>query len=134
MIFDHSRDVLDIVRNFTHFFAHESCGFCTPCRVGTSLLSNNLDKICAGHGTAGDLAELSNLATIVKTASHCGLGQTAANPVLTTLERYPEIYQARLKNNVSFEPGFDLDGALAVARRMSGRDDAQAHLQQEENA
>jgi [NiFe] hydrogenase diaphorase moiety large subunit len=131
MIFDRRRDVLEIARNFTHFFAHESCGFCTPCRVGTSLLRNHLDKICAGHGTAGDLAELSNLAQVVKNASHCGLGQTAANPILSTLQRYPDLYQARLKDNNSFEPGFDLDGALAIARRLSGRDDAMAHLEQE---
>jgi len=131
MIFDRSRDVLEVARNFTHFFAHESCGFCTPCRVGTSLLRNHLDKICAGHGTAGDLAELSNLAQVVKNASHCGLGQTAANPILSTLQRYPDLYQARLKDNNSFEPGFDLDGALAIARRLSGRDDAMAHLEQE---
>ncbi len=130
MIFDKSRDILEIVRNFTHFFAHESCGFCTPCRVGTSLLRNSLDKICAGHGGAGDLAELSGISKIVKSASHCGLGQTAANPVLNTLERYPEVYQARLQT-LDFEPGFDLDGALETARRMSGRDDAMAHLEQE---
>ena len=134
MIFDKTRDVLEVARNFTHFFAHESCGFCTPCRVGTSLLRNHLDKICAGHGTAGDLAELSNLAQVVKNASHCGLGQTASNPILSTLERYPDVYAARLKHNNSFEPGFDLDGALATARRLSGRDDAMAHLTQEEEA
>ncbi len=130
MIFDRSRDVLEIVRNFTHFFAHESCGFCTPCRVGTSLLRNQLDKICAGHGAKGDLQELSHIAKLIKAASHCGLGQTAANPILSTLERYPEIYEERLKVK-TFEPGFDLDGALEVARRMAGRDDAHAHLEQE---
>ncbi|MDD5034835.1 MAG: NAD(P)H-dependent oxidoreductase subunit E [Methylococcaceae bacterium] len=132
MIFDQSRDILQIVRNFTHFFAHESCGFCTPCRVGTSLLRNELDKICSGHGTAGDLVELGNLGRFIKSASHCGLGQTAANPVLNTLERYPEVYQARLKS-IGFEPGFDLDGALETARRLTGRDDAMAHLEQEES-
>jgi len=131
MIFDKSRDVLEITRNFTHFFAHESCGFCTPCRVGTSLLKNELDKICAGHGTAGDLVELTNLCTLIKSTSHCGLGQTAANPVLSTLERYPELYEARLKA-ISFEPGFDLDGELEISRQLTGRNDANAHLQQEE--
>jgi [NiFe] hydrogenase diaphorase moiety large subunit len=130
MIFDRSRDVLEIVRNFTHFFAHESCGFCTPCRVGTSLLRNQLDKICAGHGAKGDLQELSHIAKLIRAASHCGLGQTAANPILSTLERYPEIYEQRLKVK-TFEPGFDLDGALEIARRMAGRDDAHAHLEQE---
>jgi [NiFe] hydrogenase diaphorase moiety large subunit len=89
-----------------------------------------LDKICSGHGTAGDLVELSALGNLVKSASHCGLGQTAANPVLTTLERFPEVYQARLKS-VTFEPGFDLDGSLETARRLSGRNDTHAHLQQE---
>lgn len=130
MVFDHTRDILAIARNFTHFFAHESCGFCTPCRVGTSLLRNTLDKICDGHGTPYDLVELTRLGKLVKTASHCGLGQTAANPVLSTLERFPELYEARLKA-ISFEPGFDLDGALATARRMTGRDDTLAHLEQE---
>lgn len=129
IVFDRTRDVVEIARNFTHFFAHESCGFCTPCRVGTALLKNLLDKIGDGHGAAGDLAELSRLGRFVRSASHCGLGQTAANPILSTLERYPEIYQARLKT-IDFEPGFDLDGALAAARRLAGRDDANAHLSQ----
>ncbi len=75
----------------------------------------------------------SDIAKLIKTGSHCGLGQTAGNPVLTTLERYRELYEARLKT-ASFEPGFDLDGALAIARRLSGRDDAMAHLEQEEEA
>ena len=127
--FNRSRDVLEITRNFTQFFAHESCGFCTPCRVGTSLLRNMLDKICEGHGTPHDLVELTHMAKLVKTTSHCGLGQTAANPILSTLERYPELYQDRLKD-ISFEPGFDLDGALEISRRLTGRDDAHAHLEQ----
>jgi [NiFe] hydrogenase diaphorase moiety large subunit len=127
--FNRSRDVLEITRNFTQFFAHESCGFCTPCRVGTSLLRNMLDKICEGHGTPHDLVELTHMAKLVKTTSHCGLGQTAANPILSTLERYPELYQDRL-TDISFEPGFDLDGALEISRRLTGRDDAHAHLDQ----
>jgi [NiFe] hydrogenase diaphorase moiety large subunit len=57
------------------------------------------------------------------------LGQTAANPILTTLERYPELYQSRTKN-ISFDPGFDLDAALETARRLANRDDEGAHLAQ----
>ncbi|WP_305909259.1 NAD(P)H-dependent oxidoreductase subunit E [Methylomarinum sp. Ch1-1] len=131
IVFNNSRHVLDVVKNFTHFFAHESCGFCTPCRVGTSLLKKQLDKIVDGHGSAGDVAALEELCQLVKNYSHCGLGQTAANPVLTTLQRYPELYQRQLKK-ISYEPGFDLDGALEVARRMANRDDAGAHLTQVE--
>ena len=130
MIFNSSRDVLAIARNFTRFFAHESCGFCTPCRVGTSLLRNQFQKICEGHGTPKDLVELTEIARLVQGNSHCGLGQTAANPILSTLERFPDLYQQRLKA-LHFEPGFDLDGSLAIARAMTGRDDARAHLHQE---
>jgi [NiFe] hydrogenase diaphorase moiety large subunit len=129
IVFNNSRNILDIVNNFTHFFAHESCGFCTPCRVGTSLLKKQLDKIVDGHGSAGDVVALEEICQLIKNHSHCGLGQTAANPVLTTLQRYPELYQNQLKL-ISFEPGFDLDGALETARRMANRDDAGAHLAQ----
>ena len=129
IVFNNSRNILDIVNNFTHFFAHESCGFCTPCRVGTSLLKKQLDKIIEGHGSAGDVVALEELCQLIKNHSHCGLGQTAANPVLTTLERYPELYQSKLKK-ISYEPGFDLDGALETARRLANRNDAGAHLAQ----
>lgn len=132
IVFNTSRDILAIAQNFTHFFAHESCGFCTPCRVGTSLLKKQLDKIVEGHGSAGDIVELESICQLVKNYSHCGLGQTAANPILTTLQRYPDLYQKQLKH-ISFEPGFDLDGALAIARRMAHRDDAAAHLSQVED-
>lgn len=132
IIFNNSRNILDIVHNFSHFFAHESCGFCTPCRVGTSLLKKQVDKIVEGHGSAGDIVALEELCQIIKNYSHCGLGQTAANPVLTTLERYPEIYQKMLKK-ISYEPGFDLDKSLETARRMANRDDAHAHLAQVED-
>ncbi len=132
IIFNNTRNILDIVNNFTHFFAHESCGFCTPCRVGTSLLKNQLDKIVNGHGSAGDVVALEELCQLVKTQSHCGLGQTAANPILTTLARYPELYQAQLKK-ISYEPGFDLDAALETARQMANRNDAAAHLSQLED-
>ena len=132
IVFNNSRNVLAIAQNFIHFFAHESCGFCTPCRVGTSLMKKQLDKIIDGHGSSGDVTELESLCQLVKNNSHCGLGQTAANPILSTLQRYPDLYAKQLKN-ISYEPGFDLDGALEIARRMAHRDDAAAHLRQVED-
>ncbi len=93
------------------------------------MLQKQLDKIHQGHGSAGDLVELEKLGQLIKNFSHCGLGQTAANPILTTLERYPELYEQQLQE-ISYEPGFDLDAALADTREMSGRDDAGAHLSQ----
>ncbi|MFA7242790.1 MAG: NADH-ubiquinone oxidoreductase-F iron-sulfur binding region domain-containing protein [Sulfuricellaceae bacterium] len=116
-----------MARNFSHFFAHESCGFCTPCRVGTTLLQRTMDKIDGGHGTASDLEEMKNLGHLLKTMSHCGLGASAANPVLDTLNKFPGVYEQKLKA-LAFEPAFDLDGALSTARHITGRDDADAHL------
>jgi len=126
-VFDQSRDMFEVARNYTHFFAHESCGFCTPCRVGTAMLKATMDKIAQGHGTAHDLAEIEKLDRVLHQSAHCGLGHTACNPTLDTLKRFRPMYERRLKS-LDFEPAFDLDGALARARQMTGRDDAGAHL------
>jgi [NiFe] hydrogenase diaphorase moiety large subunit len=130
MVFDDSRDMFEVARNYVHFFAHESCGFCTPCRVGTALLKKTMDKIAAGLGTQYDLGEVENLDRVLQTTSHCGLGRTACNPVLHTLRHFRPAYENKLKSLV-FSPAFDLDGALARARQMTGRDDAGAHLKPE---
>ena len=126
-IFKRGRDILQAIRNYAGFFAHESCGFCTPCRVGTQLQKKIVDKIATGHGTASDLDELKHLGHLMKTMSHCGLGHTAPNPVLDLLEKFPGAYEQKLRN-LSFEPAFDLDAALETARRITGRDDPAAHL------
>ena len=129
-VFDASRDMFEVARNYAHFFAHESCGFCTPCRVGTAMLKSTMDKIAAGHGTYYDLAEIEKLDQVLHMSAHCGLGHTACNPTLDTLKRFRPAYERRLKAK-DFEPAFDLDGALARARLMTGRDDAGAHLSTE---
>ena len=129
-VFDSSRDMFEVARNYAHFFAHESCGFCTPCRVGTAMLKTTMDKIAEGHGTASDLAEIEKLDKVLHQSAHCGLGHTACNPTLDTLKRFRPVYERRLKS-LDFEPAFDLDAALARARQMTGRDDAGAHLRME---
>jgi [NiFe] hydrogenase diaphorase moiety large subunit len=131
MVFDDSRDMFEVARNYVHFFAHESCGFCTPCRVGTSILKQTMDKIAAGHGTRYDLAEIEKLDRVLQSSSHCGLGRTACNPVLHTLKHFRPAYESKLKS-LDFEPAFDLDGSLARARQMTGRDDAGAHIKENE--
>ena len=131
MVFDEGRDMFEVARNYVHFFAHESCGFCTPCRVGTSILKHTMDKIAAGHGTRYDLTEIENLDHVLQSTSHCGLGRTACNPVLHTLKHFRPAYESKLKS-LDFEPAFDLDGSLARARQMTGRNDAGAHLKESE--
>jgi [NiFe] hydrogenase diaphorase moiety large subunit len=127
MIFDQSRNLLDMVQNFARFFVHESCGFCTPCRVGGSLLKDLVDKVHAGDAGQYDLGEMYSIGMLMRDSSLCGLGTTAPNPVLDTLSKFPQIYQQRLKHS-SYEPSFDLDAALQEAREISGRDDAGAHI------
>ncbi|MBI5922298.1 MAG: NAD(P)H-dependent oxidoreductase subunit E [Betaproteobacteria bacterium] len=127
MVFNNKRDMFLVARNFSHFFAHESCGFCTPCRVGTTLLKNCMDKIEAGHGSEYDINEIFKINHLLQAASHCGLGHTACNPMFDTLQKFRPAYQRRL-NSLAFEPAFDLDKALSQARQMTGRDDADAHL------
>ena len=135
MVFDERRDMFEVARNFVHFFAHESCGFCTPCRVGTSLLTNMMDKLAHGHGSPYDFAEIEKLNLLLQSMSHCGLGHSACNPVLGTIAKFRLAYQKRLAHE-EFEPAFDLDRALAAARQMTGRDDPAAHVpaQNEETA
>jgi len=126
LVFGQQRDLLTIHRNFAHFFAHESCGFCTPCRVGTQLLKNNLDKIAAGRGTMHDIEALKQLSQLIQHQSHCGLGHTAAHHVLDGLQHFPQTFAAPLQSH--FTAQFDLDQALESARQATHRNDAAAHL------
>lgn len=126
-IFNHSRDMFEVARNYVHFFQHESCGFCTPCRVGTSLLKNLMDKLHNGCGSPYDFAEIERLNQLLQSMSHCGLGHTACNPVLDTIAKFRPAYEQRMAQK-EFVPAFDLDRALAAARQMTGRDDPGAHI------
>jgi [NiFe] hydrogenase diaphorase moiety large subunit len=127
-VFDASRDMFDVAAAYIRFFAHESCGFCTPCRVGTSMLAQAMEKIRAGNGTQHELAEIDRLNKVLMMSAHCGLGHTACNPILDTLKRFRPAYERKLCS-LDFTPAFDVDGALARARQMTGRDDPGAHLE-----
>ena len=89
MVFDRTRDMQEAALNFSRFFARESCGFCTPCRVGTEILAQAMERIC---GTGEDISEIGNLGSILK-ASHCGLGQSATGAVLDMLRKFPEHFE-----------------------------------------
>jgi [NiFe] hydrogenase diaphorase moiety large subunit len=127
MVFNRSRDMFEVTRNFAQFFAHESCGFCTPCRVGTELVLRRLDKLKRGHGSSQDLDELLELDKLMHSASHCGLGAAACNPLRDCLVKFRPAFERRLKS-LHFVPDFDLDAELSQARQATGRDDSGAHL------
>jgi len=128
MVFDRSRDMFEVARNFAHFFAHESCGFCTPCRVGTALVVKRMDKLAAGHGSRHDVDVLYELDKLMHGATHCGLGASACNPLRDTIAKFRPAYERHLKS-LYFEPAFDLDAELSVARQVTGRDDPASHLE-----
>ncbi len=122
MVFGPSRNLLEVARGFLEFFNDESCGYCTPCRVGNRLLLDGVAKILAGDGQSHDLAELESLAQTVKMTSRCGLGQTSPNPVLSTLKNFRHEYERRLKTSVDGrQPTFDLGKAVADAEKIAGR-------------
>ncbi|WP_374546091.1 NAD(P)H-dependent oxidoreductase subunit E [Rhodoblastus sp.] len=127
MVFGEGRDMFDAALNFAQFFEHESCGFCTPCRVGTAIVARIMNKIDAGHGARYELNELTRLHDLLRTSSHCGLGQTATLALHDMMQKFAPAFERRLTLK-DFEPGFDLDAALAEARALTGRDDASAHI------
>jgi bidirectional [NiFe] hydrogenase diaphorase subunit len=82
-----------LARYFVRFCAAESCGKCVPCRAGTVQLLEVLDRFCEGRATAGDRVWLEQLCALVQSTSLCGLGQSAPNPVLSTLRHFGEEYR-----------------------------------------
>ena len=96
IVMDEDNCMVDIARFFLEFTVDESCGKCTPCRVGTKRLLELLDKIISGNGELEDLDKLEELSNYIKSASLCGLGQTAPNPVLSTLRYFRDEYIAHI--------------------------------------
>lgn len=122
MVFGHGRDLLEAVEVFMDFFIHESCGYCTPCRAGNVLLMQGLRKIRNGKGKPADLDYLKELGETIKIASRCGLGQTSAGPVLSSLAKFRPVYEALLKTAPDGrQPEFDLAFAVSEASRIVGR-------------
>jgi [NiFe] hydrogenase diaphorase moiety large subunit len=97
VVFGPERNMIEIAAEYMGFFVEESCGYCTPCRVGNVLLKKYLDKILAGAGEPEDLDILKQLGESIKLTSRCGLGQTSPNPVLTTLKNFRKDYESKVK-------------------------------------
>ncbi len=97
IVMDEDNCMVDIAKFFLEFIVDESCGKCTPCRVGTRRMLEILTRITEGKGEEGDIERLEELANMIKTNSLCALGQTAPNPVLSTLRFFRDEYEAHIK-------------------------------------
>ena len=98
IVMDEDNCMVDVAKFYMDFICDESCGKCSPCRIGTKRLLEILTKITEGKGTMEDLEALKELATNVKTNSLCGLGQTAPNPILSTMNAFMDEYVAHIKD------------------------------------
>src|SRR3989339_53138 len=122
VIFNSSRNILEIVKSYLEFFVEESCGYCTPCRTGNVLLLNKIEEILEGKGEPSDIKYLEDLCSTVKVTSRCGLGQTSPNPVTSSIRNFREVYEAVLKTNEDGrQPTFDIKASLEVAEALQGR-------------
>ncbi len=98
IVMDEDTCMVDVARFFLDFCQDESCGKCPPCRVGTKRMLEIVTRICDGQGREGDIEKLIELGGIIKDASLCGLGQTAPNPVLSTIRYFREEYEAHIRD------------------------------------
>ena len=96
IVMDEDTCMVDIARFFLEFTQEESCGKCPPCRIGTKRMLEILDKITSGRGTMDDLERLEALAETIRDSSLCALGQTAPNPVLSTIRNFRDEYKAHI--------------------------------------
>jgi [NiFe] hydrogenase diaphorase moiety large subunit len=124
IVFSARRNILEIVDYYLAFFVHESCGYCTPCRVGNVFLKKAIEKFRKGHANEDDIAYLRELSATIIETSRCGLGQTSPNPVLSSLENFPLVYAALTKPvedgvKATFDIQSAIEGARGIAKRRS---------------
>ncbi len=122
MVFSAHRNLLEIIEYFMDFFIEESCGYCTPCRVGNVFMKMRLQKIRKGLCQRSDIDYLKDLGKTVAVTSRCGLGYTSPNPILTTLKNFPLVYAVLLKEREDgMQASFDIQSALEESRRLAKR-------------
>jgi NADH-quinone oxidoreductase subunit F len=98
VVMDETTCMVDVARFFLNFTRVESCGKCIPCRIGLKIMLEILERICAGEGQEGDIELLQDMSYDIKKSSLCGLGQTAPNPILSTIRYFRDEYEAHIKD------------------------------------
>jgi [NiFe] hydrogenase diaphorase moiety large subunit len=127
IIFNTSRNLLrDVVLNFMEFFVHESCGSCVPCRNIPYLLKQKLEKMLDGRGTKQDIKDMKEWSKIMK-FNRCGLGHTAANPVVSVLNNFRHLLEAHVNTKRDFISAFNIADAVAEANTFVKRENTLMH-------
>jgi [NiFe] hydrogenase diaphorase moiety large subunit len=127
VVFGPGRDLLEVMRGYMEFFIEESCGYCTPCRVGNVLLEEGLGRLMDGRGEPADLEQFRELGKVMKATSRCGLGQTSWRPVVTALDAFPGLFAAQVRQDAEGRKrSFDLKAEVSQAEGLSGRESAHA--------
>lgn len=122
VIFSGARNILEIVEYYMSFFVHESCGYCTPCRVGNVFLQKAIQKFRKGQADSSDIDYMRDLSGTIIETSRCGLGMTSPNPILSTLKNFPLVYAAVTKDSEDgMKATFDIQSAIAEARHLAKR-------------
>jgi len=122
IVFNGDRNILEIVEYYMSFFVHESCGYCTPCRVGNVFLQKAIQKFRKGLANPEDVDYLKDLSATIIETSRCGLGMTSPNPILTTLQNFPLVYSVVTKPNKDrIRDTFDIQSAIDGARKIAKR-------------
>ena len=121
IVFNKSRNILDIVESYMEFFIEESCGACVPCRQLTVILKNKLQKIMQGKGTKKDIDELEHWSLQMRKANRCGLGQSAANPILSSLENFRYEYEQLVNKDTDYLSTFNMDESIKAGSKVVSR-------------
>lgn len=122
MVFNSHRNVLDIVDRFLKFFADESCGYCTPCRVGIIFLRERIQKVMHGFAEDADLNYLRELSKTIMMTSRCGLGSSAPRSILNSMDQFPLVYSSHLRESKDgMQASFNIQKALDESRRIAKR-------------
>ena len=122
VVFHESRDLLrEVVMNYMKFFIKESCGSCSTCRIIPTLLKNKLQKILDGNGVIKDIDEMLDWGKGLK-FSRCGLGHTAANPIVTSIRNFRYLYERLVQRDRDFDTGFNLAESVRESCEAVGRE------------
>ncbi|WP_111709340.1 NAD(P)H-dependent oxidoreductase subunit E [Lutibacter citreus] len=113
MVFNRTRDILQILRNFMEFFKEESCGVCTPCRAGNFILNEKVKKMQRGLASQEDVNEIKKWGNIIKLASRCGLGKSSPNSLIYSIDKFKEYYNLKIAPSNEFQNvEFDMEDAI----------------------